>query len=109
MIVAAKLNSQARSGSILTGLKIVSNNRKARFNYFFKEIYEAKRATQKDALRAFLKDPRNDKKRAAVNKAFPGPKQSKDKLRSVLKAGKTMTGEKPAEIEINPKMGDKTT
>ena len=75
----------------------------------FKEIYEAKRATQKDALRAFLKDPRNDKKRAAVNKAFPGPKQSKDKLRSVLKAGKTMTGEKPAEIEINPKMGDKTT
>ena len=31
----------------------------------FKEIYEAKRATQKDALRAFLKDPRNDKKRAA--------------------------------------------
>ena len=37
----------------------------------FKEIYEAKRATQKDALRAFLKDPRNDKKRAAVNKAFP--------------------------------------
>ena len=75
----------------------------------FKEIYEAKRATQKDALRAFLKDPRNDKKRAAVNEAFPGPKQSKDKLRSVLKAGKTMTGEKPAEIEINPKMGDKTT
>ena len=75
----------------------------------FKEIYETKRATQKDALRAFLKDPRNDKKRAAVNKAFPGPKQSKDKLRSVLKAGKTMTGEKPAEIEINPKMGDKTT
>ena len=71
----------------------------------FKEIYEAKRATQKDALRAFLKDPRNDR----CEQSISCPKQSKDKLRSVLKAGKTMTGEKPAEIEINPKMGDKTT
>ena len=24
-----------------SGLKIISNNRKARFNYFFKEFYEA--------------------------------------------------------------------
>ena len=75
----------------------------------FKELYEARRKTRKDALRDFLKDPRHDEKRAAANKAFPGAKPSKDKLRSVLKAGKTMTGEKPAEIEINPKIDDKTT
>ena len=77
----------------------------------FKELYEARRKTRKDALRDFLKDPRHDEKRAAANKAFPGArptKKDKDKLRSILKAGKTMTGEKPAEIEINPKISDKT-
>ena len=76
-----------------------------------KQLYEAKKASQKDALRAFINDPYNDKKRAAANKAFPGAsptEKSKDKLKSVLKAGKTMTGEKPAEIEINPKISDKT-
>jgi len=78
----------------------------------FKQLYEAKKASQKDALRAFINDPYNDKKRAAANKAFPGAsptKKSKNKLKSVLKAGKTMTGEKPAEIEINPEIDDKTT
>ena len=75
----------------------------------FKELYEARRATRKDALRDFLKDPYNPKKQSAVQKSFPGATPSKDKLRSVLKAGKTMTGEKPAEIEINPKIDDKTT
>jgi hypothetical protein len=76
----------------------------------FKQLYEAKKASQKDALRAFINDPYNDKKRAAANKAFPGasPTENKRKLKSVLKAGKTMTGEKPAEIEINPKIDDKT-
>jgi len=77
----------------------------------FKQLYEAKKESQKAILQAFINAPYDDKKRAAANKAFPGArpnKQSKDKLRSVLKAGKTMTGEKPAEIEINPKISDKT-
>ena len=47
-----------------------------------------KKQTRKDALKSFLADPRNPKKQAAVQKAFPGAratKSDKDKLRSVLK------------------------
>jgi len=52
------------------------------------KIEEKKKPTQKDALRSFLNDPQNDKKRAAANKAFSGgraTKSDKEKLRSVLK------------------------
>ena len=52
------------------------------------EVEEKKRPTRKDALKSFLSDPRNPKKQAAVQKAFPGAratKSDKDKLRSVLK------------------------
>ena len=72
---------------------------------------KAKIATAKAKTAQLKKDNPSMVKRAAANKAFPGArpnKQSKDKLKSVLKAGKTMTGEKPAEIEINPKISDKT-
>jgi hypothetical protein len=52
------------------------------------DLDEKKKPTRKDALKAFLDDPRNPKKQAAVQKAFPGgraTKSDKDKLRSVLK------------------------
>jgi hypothetical protein len=52
------------------------------------EIVEKKKPTQKDALKSFLNDPQNDKKRAIANKSFSGgraTKSDKEKLRSVLK------------------------
>ena len=72
----------------------------------FKQIYEAKRKSRKDALRDFLYDPDDEEKQKLVKDAFPSPKHTKkDKknLRRVLKAGKTMTGKPSATIEINPK------
>jgi hypothetical protein len=45
---------------------------------------ETKRETQKKALKAFLSDPYNRDKQAAVHKHFPGPKPDKEKLRDAL-------------------------
>ena len=80
-----------------------------------------KKQTRKDALKSFLADPRNPKKQAAVQKAFPGgraTKSDKDKLRSVLKMEEAELNEwgevtekaeydgRPVELN-NPTKGDR--